>query len=227
MHPKKKERVILWLLRAVVFILLLGVAFFIGWNCAAFAAIPARADQYRATLIRTAHYTWGLDAPIAVFAAQIHTESRWKTDAKSPVGAVGLAQFMPATARWMPEIDKSLASPAPTNPGWAIRAMLRYNLWIWNQVQAANVFERMAFVLSSYNGGLGWVQKDKRMATSKGFDPARWFANVATVNAGRSKPNWRENREYPRQILCTFQQEYVQAGWGNGLDDLEGQCTGQ
>lgn len=29
---------------------------------------------------------------------------------------MGLAQFMPNTANWMPEIDKELASPNPYNP---------------------------------------------------------------------------------------------------------------
>lgn len=185
-------------------------------------SIPKNAEQYRAILIRAAHATWGLDAPIAVFAAQVHTESHWNTQTKSAVGAMGLAQFMPATAKWMPDIDPQLAPPAPYNPGWALRAMASYNLWLWQRLQAVNSFERMAFVLSAYNGGLGWVGKDRRLAESKNLQPARWFDHVETVNAGRSGSNWKENRNYPRLILKERQQLYERAGWGVGIAAPEG-----
>ena len=66
---------------------------------AAQVQIPERAVQYRASLTRAAHYYWGLDAPVAAFAAQIHTESRFKTDAVSPAGARGIAQFSGIHAR--------------------------------------------------------------------------------------------------------------------------------
>jgi len=60
---------------------------------------PQAALQYRSLLIRTAHADWGLDAPVAVFAAQVHQESAWRPDAVSHVGAQGLAQFMPAASQ--------------------------------------------------------------------------------------------------------------------------------
>ena len=61
---------------------------------------PQAAARYKLTLLREAHSQWGLDAPVAAFAAQVHQESGWRADAVSRVGARGLAQFMPATARW-------------------------------------------------------------------------------------------------------------------------------
>lgn len=61
--------------------------------------IPARAHQYRRVLTQQAYAQWGLDAPIAALAAQVHQESAWRPEAVSHVGARGLAQFMPATAR--------------------------------------------------------------------------------------------------------------------------------
>lgn len=36
--------------------------------------------------------------PVPLFHALVHQESRWKTDAVSPKGALGLAQLMPPTA---------------------------------------------------------------------------------------------------------------------------------
>ncbi|HCE7275446.1 TPA: transglycosylase SLT domain-containing protein, partial [Pseudomonas aeruginosa] len=90
----------------------------------AFAAdrIPTAAEQYRRTLVRSAHAGWGLSAPIATFAAQVHQESRWRADARSPVGAQGLAQFMPGTAEWIAGLYPAvLGTNQPFNPGWALR----------------------------------------------------------------------------------------------------------
>jgi hypothetical protein len=186
------------------------------------AEIPRAADQHKAALIRTARAVWGMDAPIAVFAAQIHTESRWNAQAKSHVGAQGLAQFMPATAAWLPTYAPETGAPMPYNPGWAIRALVTYDLYLWRQIGARGAVtdrERMAMALSAYNGGLGWINRDKRLAGGKGLDPLRWFEHVETVNAGRSAANWRENRNYPRLILLDRQRLYSEAGWGAGLED--------
>lgn len=62
------------------------------------ASIPVEARQYQRELTRNARAVWGLNAPVSTFAAQIHQESQWNARARSPVGAQGLAQFMPTTA---------------------------------------------------------------------------------------------------------------------------------
>ena len=74
----------------------------------------------------------------------------------------------------------------------------------------------MAFALSAYNGGLGWVQKDRKLATSRGLDASRYWNQVEKVNAGRSAANFRENRGYPLKIIYTWQPRYLAAGWGPG-----------
>lgn len=173
---------------------------------------PQAALQYRSDVIRNARLEWGLSAPVADFAAQLHQESGWRPDAISPVGAEGLAQFMPATADWISQLMPGLNSREPFNPAWAIRALVSYDRWLWQRVSATNDCERMAMTLSGYNGGLGWVQRDKRLASQKGLDSARWFGHVATVNAGRSAANWRENRHYPQRILRELAPRYLT--WG-------------
>lgn len=202
----------------LAFLLWLYVFALTGSALAAETTIPRAALQYRAPLIRTARAVWGLDAPVAVFAAQIHTESRWNADAKSPVGAQGLAQFMPQTAAWLPSAFPETGKPMPFNPGWAMRALCSYDKWLWDRVpDTASDFERMAFALSAYNGGLGWVQRDRKLARQQKIDERRWFNAVATVNAGRSKAAWKENRNYPRLILQERQYAYIKAGWGPGV----------
>lgn len=186
---------------------------------AAEVAIPRAAAQYRAELVRSARVVWGLDAPIAVFAAQVHTESWWRNNTVSHVGAQGLAQFMPATAAWLPKVAPETGKPAPFNPGWSLRALCTYDKWLWDRTDGATAFERMAFTLSAYNGGQGWVNRDKAKARKLGVDASRWFGHVENVNAGRSRAAFAENRQYPRRILRERQQAYVRAGWGPGIEE--------
>jgi len=183
---------------------------------AAAAAPPQAAAPYRADLVRSARAVWGLNAPIATFAAQVHQESAWNPRAVSRVGAAGLAQFMPQTSSWMARIDPALAANEPFNPAWSLRALASYDLWLHERVQARSACDRMAFVLSSYNGGLGWVNRDKALAAKQGLDPLAWFGAVERVNAGRAAAHWQENRDYPRRILLRHESVYVAAGWGRG-----------
>nr|WP_245182228.1 transglycosylase SLT domain-containing protein [Glaciimonas immobilis] len=175
------------------------------------------ARQYRAELIRNARAVWGLDAPVATFAAQIYQESGWRSDAMSRVGAQGLTQFMPTTSKWIAGLyPQSVGSAQPFNPSWSMRALVQYDRWLFDRIAAANPCERLAFTLSAYNGGLSWVNRDKKLATRKGLDRLTWFDAVATVNSGRSAANWRENRTYPQRILKRYESQYVAAHWGEG-----------
>ena len=56
---------------------------------------PQAALKYRAELTRLAHSGWGLDAPVPMFAAQIHQESGWNPEAVSRVGAKGMPSIKP------------------------------------------------------------------------------------------------------------------------------------
>lgn len=182
----------------------------------AFADVPAEALRYRSELTRHARAVWGLDAPVATFAAQVHQESAWKPHAVSPAGAEGIAQFMPATSDWISGLFPVLKDRQPFNPSWAFRAMVHYDQWIMDRIAAVNPCERMAMTLSAYNGGLGWVQKDQALAARNGADKTRWFNHVEKFNAGRSAANFRENRNYPRRILHTHEPAYIRARFGNG-----------
>jgi len=175
--------------------------------------VPAAAQRHKLTLKREAQRVWGLDAPVAVFAAQIHQESRWNPMAVSRVGARGLGQFMPATASWISDLyPASLAGADMTNPTWSIRALVTYNHWLHARVRTAdNACERMAFTLSAYNGGLGWVYR--RQARSA--QPGKCLGATCTINPGIHPANQRENEHYPRVILLTLQPRY--ATWGHGV----------
>lgn len=175
---------------------------------------PQAAQQYRALLVRTAHMAWGLDAPIAVFAAQVHQESGWRPGAVSQVGAQGLAQFMPATTRWIGGIDPALASRQPYSPAWALRALVTYDLWLFERTPPQyGAFDRMWVALRAYNGGLGHWQRE---AANTGLaQPTRAQVDAACGSARRAAVHCRENLGYPQRILVLIQPRY--AAWGPGV----------
>lgn len=178
--------------------------------------VPRAAEQYRSQLTRSARFYWGLDAPVAAFGAQIQQESAWHPQAKSAYAA-GLAEFTPDTATWISGAYK-LGAADPYNPDWALRALVAYDHDLWGKVPAVDACNRMAFVLSAYNGGLGWVYRDQGIAQSMGFPRSRWWGSVELFSH-RSAQAMKENRGYPRRILLQLQPAY--AGWGLGAD-----CTG-
>lgn len=207
--------------------LVLALAVSLPAACAAGGAfIPAVAAQgrgaahYRNDLTRTARLGFGLDAPVADLAAQIHQESGWNPAAVSRVGARGLAQFMPSTARWWCALhEMSPEDCQPDNPAWAMRALVGYDRWLWERAPleygAADDCERMAFALRAYNGGETRLLRERAACAQAGdCDAARNFGHAERFNAGRSPANHQENTDYPRRILLTLAPRYAAAGWG-------------
>lgn len=177
------------------------------------AGIPLDAKRWQRELTHVAHQQYGLGAPTATLAALIHQESRWQAGVVSPAGAQGLAQFMPATANWMPSVFPQLQTAAPFDPRWSIRAMVLYTVWINDRVTAEDNCEQWAFILSAYNGGLGWVNRDKQLAKNNGANPYVFFGEVERFNAGRSTANFTENRNYAHLILRKYSNDYYRADW--------------
>ncbi len=177
--------------------------------------IPAAAHTYRATLTRAAHAQWGLNAPIAALAAQVHQESGWRPDAVSRVGAAGMAQFMPATATWWCELNGLAPGQCqPTNPTWALRALAGYDRWLFERTPGHYTErDRMHVALRAYNGGLGHWQAEARVTGAR--QPTREQVDQACGKARRHASHCPENLGYPQRILNVLQQRY--ATWGRVL----------
>ena len=118
---------------------------------------------------------------------------------RPPAGSLGF------TPRWR-------RTPLSIRPGRC--ALVTYDRYLYDRIRARDDCERMAMTLSAYNGGLGWISRDQKRASSSGLDPLIWWGSVETVNAGRSAANWRENRAYPDRIIHHHQPTYVAASWG-------------
>lgn len=174
--------------------------------------VPVRADGYQKLLEREAVGRFGLAAPVALLAAQLHQESGWRVDARSPY-ANGLAQFTPRTAEWIPTVCVDLGPPDVWDARWSIRAQACYMHYLYGQFPAAaSVCDRWALSLSAYNGGLGWVRRDQYSASATGADATRWWQHTERFST-RAAWAFAENRQYPRRILLTLEPIYLRAGW--------------
>lgn len=111
-----------------------------GDRTVADAAIPA---EY-AHLVNSAATTYGVSAPW--LAALLQTESGWNPRAVSPVGAQGLGQLMPGTARALGVTD-------PFDPEQSINGAARY---LSEQYERFGTWELAA---AAYNAGPGAVQR--------------------------------------------------------------------
>lgn len=177
--------------------------------------IPSLAYGLKRAVRAEVNYYWGLEQKGTVFYSQIHQESMWKPDAVSPVGAQGLSQFMPATAEWISKLyPKDLGGEAnPLDARWAIRSCILFDKFLFNKFKdACDEDNRWRFTLSSYNGGEGNTNKDKKLALANGKRSDKWTCNVEHYS-GRSASNFKENRNYVKRILDQFAPIYRIAGF--------------
>ncbi|MEB3220932.1 MAG: lytic transglycosylase domain-containing protein [Candidatus Sericytochromatia bacterium] len=108
---------------------------------------PGDARQQAEAITRHAR-TQGL--PVHLVASLIATESSFNPRAVSPVGAQGLGQLMPATARDMGVSD-------PFDPEQNIAGTARYVAWLARVWQAHP--QRWELTLASYLAGVGTVTR--------------------------------------------------------------------
>jgi membrane-bound lytic murein transglycosylase F len=104
-----------------------------------------------------------------LLGSQMYQESRFKPTARSWMGAVGLLQLMPGTAR-------QFGVRSPTNPEDNVRGGVKFLRWLdghWKKTIADSA-ERLKFVLASYNAGSGHVEDAQRLAEKHGDDPKKW-----------------------------------------------------
>jgi membrane-bound lytic murein transglycosylase MltF len=114
-----------------------------------------------------------------MLAAQGFQESQLNQDAKSPVGAIGVMQVMPATGK---ELNVGDIRTEESN----IHAGAKY----MDQIMTKNFpdakfdeLNRTLFAFASYNCGPGNISKMRKAAEKGGLDPDKWFNNVEIVTA--------------------------------------------
>jgi membrane-bound lytic murein transglycosylase MltF len=132
-----------------------------------------------------------------LLAALGYQESQLRQDARSPVGAIGVMQLMPATGNSLRVGDIRQLEPN-------IHAGARYLdrlMTIYFQGADFDEMNRTLFAFAAYNAGPTRMQQMRRLAGERGFDRDVWFNNVELVVAERIG---LETTTYVRNILKYF-----------------------
>ena len=114
-----------------------------------------------------------------MLAAQGYQESQLNQDAKSPVGAIGVMQVMPATGK-----ELKVGDIRTTEPN--IHAGAKYMDQLMTKFFPDAKFDesnRTLFAFASYNAGPGNISKMRKAAVKGGLDPDQWFNNVEILTA--------------------------------------------
>ena len=116
-----------------------------------------------------------------MLAAQGYQESGLNQAARSPVGAIGVMQIMPATGAELKVGDIRILEPnIHAGAKYMDQLMTRYF-----PDAGFNDQNRALFAFASYNAGPGRVIALRKEAEKRGLDPNRWFNNVELVAAER------------------------------------------
>lgn len=110
-----------------------------------------------------------------MLAAVAYVESKFDTAAVSAVGAQGLMQIMPVTARAM-----GIPEGMEHDPDESIRAATDYFIYLSHIFRRVPEEERINFVLAAYNAGFGHVHDAMRLANKYGKNRHVWNDNVET-----------------------------------------------
>ena len=122
-----------------------------------------------------------------LISAQINVESGFNPNQKSWVGAQGLMQIMPSTAKQLSPSHSNVYSPSENiKMGVKLNGIL-YDFWIKTIKDSTQAIK---FSLASYNIGKGHVFDAQRLATKYKLDPLVWDNNVELMMNKLSKSNY-------------------------------------
>jgi len=114
-----------------------------------------------------------------LLTAQGYQESTLDQSIRSPVGAIGVMQLMPATGKEMKVGDITKTEPN-------ISAGSKYmDQLIKTYFPDADLDEenRTLLAFAAYNAGPGRIARLRKLAAEQGYDPNKWFNNVERVVA--------------------------------------------
>ena len=119
------------------------------------------------------------DLDYLLMMAQGYQESRLDQNAKSPVGAQGVMQVMPATGKEMGVGDITELEPN-------IHAGVKYIRFMVKQYYEKEPMDKLnkgLFAFAAYNAGPGRISQLRSQAAKRGLNPNVWFNNVEVIAA--------------------------------------------
>lgn len=121
-----------------------------------------------------------------LMAAQAYQESGFDPNAVSWMGALGLMQLMPSTARDMGVGENDVFMPERNIQG-AVRLINQLNS---HYSDVENADERINFILAAYNAGPGHVDDARALCRKNGLNPNIWQGNVDSYVLRMSEPRY-------------------------------------
>lgn len=137
-----------------------------------------------------------------LIASLIYQESNFDPNAESWVGAYGLMQIMPETAR-MVRIDSF------KNPINNIEAGIRYIKYLDKLFtkELKDTTDIIPFILASYNVGPGHVLDARRLAEKYGKNPDKWYNNTDFFLLNKANPLYYKDN-LSRNGYCNGEEPY-------------------
>jgi membrane-bound lytic murein transglycosylase MltF len=145
----------------------------------------ATSEAERKKLLETAElfkkYAGQYELDYLLMAAQAYQESQLDHGKKSPVGAIGIMQVMPATGKELKVGDVRQLEPN-------IHAGVKYVRFLIDEYykdEPMTPLDKGLFAFASYNAGPGRIRQLRREAAARGLDPNVWFGNVEQIASER------------------------------------------
>jgi len=145
------------------------------------ATSEAERKKYLAIVDLFKKYGNQYDLDYLLMAAQGYQESTLDQNVKSPVGAIGVMQVMPATGKELKVGDITLLEPN-------IHAGVKYMRFMVDRYYANEPMDRLnkgLMTFASYNAGPGRIRQLRNEAEKRGLDRNVWFGNVERVASER------------------------------------------
>ena len=136
-------------------------------------------ERFEQTIALFRKYGDKYEVDYLLLMAQGYQESQLKQEARSPVGAIGVMQVMPATGKDMRTGDITQLEPNIHAGVKFVRAMMNE----YYAKEPMTPLDKGLFTFAAYNAGPGRVRQLRRLSAERGLNPNVWFNNVELLAA--------------------------------------------
>ena len=145
------------------------------------ATSPQERRSFLAVVALFRKYSERYKVDFLLMAAQGYQESRLHQWARSPVGAIGVMQIMPATGKLLKVGDITELEPNIHAGVKHMRSLRDANFGN----EPMDDLNKALFTFAAYNAGGGRVRQLRREAEQRGLNPNIWFGNVEQIASER------------------------------------------
>lgn len=141
------------------------------------ATSPEERKKFQQTIELFRQYSDQYSLDYLLMAAQGYQESRLDQGVKSPVGAIGVMQVMPATGKDLAVGDIRQLEP---NIHAGVK-YIRHLVDVYFKDAPMTPVDKELFAFASYNAGPGRIRQMRDLTAKRGLDPNVWFNNVEVI----------------------------------------------